>query len=83
MIKFKYSLHDDSSDPSEQSMSPSQIAPLSIHSPLAQVASYDAGGLAVGIIPKQLLWNQSSDHLSSDHSPHSPKTEPAPTQIML
>ena len=67
-------------------MSPSQIAPLSIHSPLAQVASYEAhasGGLAVGIIPKQLLWNQPSDHLSSDHSPHSPKTEPAPTQIML
>ena len=72
MIKFRYSLHDDSSDPSEQSMSPSQIAPLSMHSPLAQVASYEAqaaGGLAVGIIPKQLLSNQSSDHLRSDHSP--------------
>ena len=54
-----YSRQDDSSDPSEQSMSPSQMAPLSMHSPFAQVASWEAqttGGRAVGTIPEHLLW---------------------------
>ena len=55
-----YSRQEASSDPSEQSASPSQMAARAIHSPLAQVASekpHAVGGRVEGTMPAKSHYN--------------------------
>ena len=56
-----YSRQEASSDPSEQSVSPSQMALRAIHSPLAQVASEKpqaVGGRVVGTRPAKCHYRE-------------------------
>ena len=59
-----YSRQEASSEPSEQSVSPSQMAARAIHSPLAQVASEKpqaVGGRVVGTRPAKCHYREVED----------------------
>ena len=75
-----YSRQEASSDPSEQSTSPSQMAARAIHSPLAQVASekpHAVGGRVEGTRPAKSRYNIRGWRLDTDFPHlhcHNPKT---------
>ena len=75
-----YSRQEASSDPSEQSASPSQMAARAIHSPLAQVASEKpqaVGGRVVGTRPAKSHYSIRGWRLATDFPHlhcHNPKT---------